>query len=160
MHTKSLQVGHQFPILTLTTKWVTCSPINWALKRWGLPRRFLKSFTCYMLVLFIFFSFFLWWSPKCSQFFGGMVLTVFTSRQTLPEVCSEQDEMDFLMEALIIRYSLRFLYWRWAGGEGVIQVIRIINALAWVWKSNPALFFTRWHFSSMSYWFQLLVHLK
>lgn len=28
-------------------------------------------------------------------------------QQTLPEVCSEQDEMDFLMEALIIRYRLR-----------------------------------------------------
>lgn len=26
-----------------------------------------------------------------------------SSRQTLPEVCSEQDELDFLMEALIIR---------------------------------------------------------
>lgn len=25
--------------------------------------------------------------------------------QTLPEICSEQDEMDFLMEALIMRYS-------------------------------------------------------
>lgn len=57
--------------------------------------------------LFIFFSFFLWWSPKCSQFFGEMILTVFSFQQTLPEVCSEQDEMDFLMEALIIRYSFK-----------------------------------------------------
>lgn len=30
-------------------------------------------------------------------------LPIFSSRQTLPEVCSEQDELDFLMEALIIR---------------------------------------------------------
>lgn len=25
--------------------------------------------------------------------------------QTLPEICSEQDEMDFLMEAMIMRYA-------------------------------------------------------
>lgn len=147
MHTTNLQVGHQFPVLTLTTKWVTCSPINWALKRWAPPHRFLESFTCYILILFCFF--FLWWSPKRSQLFGGTVFTVFTSQQTLPEVCSEQDEMDFLMEALIIRYSLRFLYWWWAGGERVMQVIRVIYPLAWVQKRNPALFFTRWHFSSI-----------
>lgn len=30
-------------------------------------------------------------------------IVVFSSQQTLPEVCSEQDELDFLMEALIIR---------------------------------------------------------
>lgn len=28
----------------------------------------------------------------------------FSAPQTLPEICSEQDEMDFLMEALIMRY--------------------------------------------------------
>lgn len=78
-----------------------------------------------------------------------MVLTVFTSQQTLPEVCSEQDEMDFLMEALIIRYTLRFLYWWWAGGKGVTQVIRTVNSLAGVQKRNPAFFFTRWRFSSI-----------
>lgn len=32
-------------------------------------------------------------------------LPIFSSRQTLPEVCSEQDELDFLMEALIIRWD-------------------------------------------------------
>lgn len=39
---------------------------------------------------------------------GGRVFRVISvaicvSNQTLPEVCSEQDELDFLMEALIIR---------------------------------------------------------
>lgn len=51
-----------------------------------------------------------------------MALTAFISQQTLPEVCSEQDEMDFLMEALIIRYSLRDFYSWWAGGKRVMQV--------------------------------------
>lgn len=62
--------------------------------------------------IFFFFSFYLGWSQKYSQFFGGML-----PQQTLPEVCSEQDEMDFLMEALIIRYSLRAFFTDSGQGE-------------------------------------------
>lgn len=32
-----------------------------------------------------------------------LLVNLFFLFQTLPEVCSEQDELDFLMEALIIR---------------------------------------------------------
>lgn len=32
-----------------------------------------------------------------------LLVNLFFHFQTLPEVCSEQDELDFLMEALIIR---------------------------------------------------------
>lgn len=92
---------------------------------------FLKSFMFMLSDAPIFLLFFFSCaSPKCPQFLGGMVLTFLTSQQTLPEVCSEQDEMDFLMEALIIRYSLRFLDWWWTGGRGVMQLMRIISPVA------------------------------
>lgn len=35
---------------------------------------------------------------------------IISAPQTLPEICSEQDEMDFLMEALIMRYCFCFMY--------------------------------------------------
>lgn len=41
----------------------------------------------------------LWWKSQVSVCFISLL------RQTLPEVCSEQDELDFLMEALIIRWG-------------------------------------------------------
>lgn len=94
-----------------------------------------------MLHAHFFFSFFLWWSHKCSQFFGGMALTAFTSQQTLPEVCSEQDEMDFLMEALIIRYSLRgFLLMVSKEKKSTAGKHRIIYSLACVQKRSSVLF--------------------
>lgn len=40
-------------------------------------------------------------SLLCPSFFALRCCLYF--QQTLPEVCSEQDELDFLMEALIIR---------------------------------------------------------
>lgn len=90
-----------------------------------------------MLHTHFFFSFFLWWSHKYSQFFGGMALTAFTSQQTLPEVCSEQDEMDFLMEALIIRYSLRgFLLMVRRGKKSTTGNHRINYSLACVQKRS------------------------
>lgn len=52
---KNLQVSQWFPILTLTSRRVTCSAINWALKGWAPAHRFLRWFTCYMLTLFFFF---------------------------------------------------------------------------------------------------------
>lgn len=70
-----------------------------------------------------------------------MALTAFTSQQTLPEVCSEQDEMDFLMEALIIRYSLRgFLLMVRRGEKSTTGNHRIIYSLACVQKRSLSYF--------------------
>lgn len=41
-----------------------------------------------------------------------LLVNLFFLFQTLPEVCSEQDELDFLMEALIIRCV--WMTWRLA----------------------------------------------
>jgi len=40
-------------------------------------------------------------SASVTKYF--LLVNLFSLFQTLPEVCSEQDELDFLMEALIIR---------------------------------------------------------
>lgn len=40
-----------------------------------------------------------------SSFMKTFWMWFLSFEQTLPEVCSEQDELDFLMEALIIRYE-------------------------------------------------------
>lgn len=60
------------------------------------------------------------------------------ARQTLPEVCSEQDELDFLMEALIIRWDVLDGLWKDYSEFTPSFSTQLFESVQkkWTWKDN------------------------